>query len=98
MVMKSSRDMALPVVEPAGSSENAKTILLKAKTRYDLRIILIGGMLFLIFFLVMAIVQFATPDMPDNDGFYHIRFAEIMRQQGFKPNFPWLPLSVLNAR
>ena len=46
----------------------------------------------------MANIQFATPDMPDNDGYYHIRFAEIMRQEGLKPNFPWLPLSVLNAR
>jgi asparagine N-glycosylation enzyme membrane subunit Stt3 len=46
----------------------------------------------------MALIQFSTPDLPDNDGFYHIRIAEIMRQEGFKPDFPWLPLSILNAR
>ncbi len=46
----------------------------------------------------MAWVQFSTPDLPDNDGFYHIKMAELMRQQGLKPNFIWLPLSVLNPR
>ena len=54
--------------------------------------------LFLIFFLGMALIQFATPDMPDNDGFYHIKLAWLMRTQGLKPDFPYLPLSILNAR
>jgi hypothetical protein len=47
--------------------------------------------LFGLFMGAMALVQFSTPDMPDNDGFYHIRLAQIMRTQGLKPNFPWLP-------
>jgi hypothetical protein len=54
--------------------------------------------LFILFFLGMAIIQFATPDMPDNDGFYHIKLAYVMRTEGLKPNFPWLPLSILNER
>lgn len=54
--------------------------------------------IFLLFFLGMAIVQFATPDMPDNDGFYHIKLAYLMRTEGIKPDFSWLPLSILNAR
>jgi hypothetical protein len=52
--------------------------------------------LFLVFFGGMAIIQFATPDMPDNDGFYHIRLASLMRTEGLKPDFPWLPLTILN--
>ncbi len=44
----------------------------------------------------MALVQFATPDMPDNDGYYHINMAWLMRTEGLKPDFPWLPLSILN--
>jgi len=59
---------------------------------------LIPIVLFILFFLGMAIIQFATPDMPDNDGFYHIKLAYVMRTEGLKPNFPWLPLSILNAR
>lgn len=53
---------------------------------------------FAIFIGFMAAVQFASPDLPDNDGYYHIRLAELMRTQGLKPDFPWLPLSVLNER
>lgn len=53
-------------------------------------------LLFALFFVGMAIVQFATPDMPDNDGFYHIKLAWLMRTEGLKPNFIWLPLSILN--
>ncbi len=53
-------------------------------------------LIFGVFFAFMAGIQFATPDMPDNDGFYHIKLAAIMREQGLKPDFPWLPLSILN--
>ena len=53
--------------------------------------------LFLLFFFGMALVQFVTPDMPDNDGFYHIKLAWLMRTEGLKPAFPYLPLSILNA-
>ena len=52
--------------------------------------------LFLIFILGMSLIQFATPDMPDNDGFYHIKLAQLMRTDGLTPEFPWLPLSILN--
>lgn len=55
-------------------------------------------LLFILFFLGMASIQFATPDMPDNDGFYHIKLAYVMRTAGLKPDFPWLPLSILNVR
>jgi len=49
-----------------------------------------------VFVLGMALIQFATPDMPDNDGFYHIKLAWLMRMEGLKPDFSWLPLSILN--
>jgi hypothetical protein len=52
--------------------------------------------LFLFFFWGMALIQFASPDMPDNDGFYHIKLAWLMRTEGLKPDFPYLPLSILN--
>jgi len=55
-------------------------------------------LLFLLFFSAMAWIQFASPDMPDNDGFYHIKLAWLMRTEGLKPDFPFLPLSILNAR
>ncbi|MFN8383134.1 MAG: hypothetical protein U0V02_14415 [Anaerolineales bacterium] len=57
---------------------------------------LVPTLLFIIFFAGMAIIQFATADMPDNDGYYHIKLAWLMRTEGLKPDFPWLPLSILN--
>jgi hypothetical protein len=32
-------------------------------------------LLFFVFAAGMAMIQFATPDLPDNDGFYHIKLA-----------------------
>ncbi|HLA06235.1 MAG TPA: hypothetical protein VJ022_02245 [Anaerolineales bacterium] len=58
-----------------------------------LPIILFAG-----FIAGMALIQFATPDMPDNDGYYHIKLAYILRTEGLKPEFPWLPLSILNEK
>lgn len=59
---------------------------------------LLPPVLLIAFILGMAFIQFSTPNMPDNDGFYHIKMAWLMRTQGLKPNFIWLPLTILNAR
>jgi hypothetical protein len=60
--------------------------------------LLTGTNLLAIFLIFMGLVQFSTPDMPDNDGFYHIKLAYLMRTESIKPDFPWLPLTVLNPR
>jgi len=53
--------------------------------------------LFLIFVAGMARAQFVVPNLPDNDGYYHIKLAWLMRTEGLKPDFPWLPLSILDS-
>jgi hypothetical protein len=55
-------------------------------------------LLWLVFGVFLALVQFSSPNLPDNDGFYHIKLAYLMRTEGLKPDFPWLPLSILNQR
>ncbi len=55
-------------------------------------------LLFIVFVAVMAWIQFASPDMPDNDGFYHIKLAYLMRTRGLLPEFTWLPQSILNQK
>ena len=45
----------------------------------------------------MAVVQFVTPNLVDNDGYYHIKMAFLMHTEGLRPDFIWLPLSVLNS-
>jgi hypothetical protein len=64
----------------------------------SLKTVLTGLILFSVFVLFMGLVQFSTPDMPDNDGFYHIKMAYLMRTEGLKPDFIWLPLTILNPR
>lgn len=63
-----------------------------------LPILFLGVVLFEIFAGSMAWIQFTTPDMPGNDGFYHIKMAYLMRTEGLRPDFPWLPQTILNAR
>lgn len=67
-------------------------------TNHSLLIWLTGFAMFGIFFAWMALIQFASPDLVGNDGYYHIRFAELMRREGLRPDFPWLPLTILNPR
>jgi hypothetical protein len=57
-----------------------------------------GFFLWLVFALFLALIQFSVPDMPDNDGYYHIKLAYLMRNEGLKPLFTWIPLSILNPR
>ncbi|MDH3674608.1 MAG: hypothetical protein OES12_03860, partial [Anaerolineae bacterium] len=59
--------------------------------------ILGGAGLFGLFIALFAIVQFATPNLAGNDGYYHIKLAQIMGERGLLPPFGWLPLTVLNA-
>ena len=58
----------------------------------------LGLLLWLVFGLFLALVQFSSPDLPDNDGYSHINLAYLMRPEGVKPDFPWLPLTILNPR
>lgn len=55
-------------------------------------------LLWAIFGGFLALIQFASPDILDNDGYYHIKLAYLMRTEGLKPAFEWLPLSILNQR
>ena len=57
-----------------------------------------GLLLWLVFLVFLALIQFSSPDLPDNDGFYHIKLSYLMRTEGLKPDFVWLPLSILNPR
>ena len=56
-----------------------------------------GLALFLLFFGTLALVQFGSPGLVGNDGYYHIKLADLIRTEGFKPPFDYLPLTVLNA-
>jgi hypothetical protein len=67
-----------------------------ARSREVLRTALVGLMMFAAFCVLLALVQYGTPDLADNDGYYHIKMGELMRQQGLRIDFIWLPMSILN--
>jgi hypothetical protein len=48
--------------------------------------------------LVMLLVQNATPGVISLDGYYHIKFARLMWEQGPRVEFPYLPFTILNPR
>jgi hypothetical protein len=45
---------------------------------------------------LFGFVQFGTSSLADNDGYYHIKMGQIIREQGLKPLFVWLPISILS--
>ena len=50
-----------------------------------------------LFSALFAAIQYATAGLIGNDGYYHIKIAYLMRQQGLKPAFDALPLTILNS-
>ena len=48
--------------------------------------------------VVLVGLQVATPNLVGNDSYFHIKYAEVVREagvRGFPPAFPWLPLTIL---
>jgi len=62
------------------------------------RTAMVAAALLSAFAIVLTVIQFATPNLAGNDGYYHIRLAYLMRTEGLKPAFDWLPLTVLNPQ
>jgi len=49
---------------------------------------------FIFFFAFFGIMQFSTPNLVGTDGYYHIKYAYILRTEGFSREFPWWQFSV----
>ena len=45
---------------------------------------------------IWTYIQFATPHLVDNDGYYHIKMAALIREHGLPVHFPWLKLTLLD--
>ena len=68
------------------------------RTHVGRRSLLTGLALAAAFWAYLGLVQFASPDLVGVDGYYHIKLAYLMRTEGLKPDFPYLPLTILNGR
>lgn len=66
-------------------------------TAVNWRVLLTALTLFLSFVLLLTYVQWGTPALVGTDGYYHARMGYLIRTQGIKPAFDWLPLTILNG-
>jgi hypothetical protein len=64
--------------------------------RIDARTILTAVTLLVLFIALFAAIQFATPGLAGNDGYYHIKMGYLIREEGLKPVFAALPHTILN--
>ena len=51
---------------------------------------------FVVSAVLLALIQFAGPDIVDFDGYYHIKMARLIREQGLPTPFPYLPFTILD--
>ncbi|MBK8903231.1 MAG: hypothetical protein IPM53_18745 [Anaerolineaceae bacterium] len=62
----------------------------------NLRVWATAVLLFFVFITGFASVQYATPGLAGNDGYYHMKMSYLIRTQGLTPDFPYLPYTILN--
>jgi hypothetical protein len=82
------------LLTPAAQSERSTTG--RPQLRALTRPLIVAAALFTICVALFAFVQFGTSGLADNDGYYHIKIGRLMREQGLKPLFVWLPMSILS--
>ena len=78
----------------AGASTNLSISQSQVST---LQPLLTGLAVFLFAAALFAAVQWATPAIVGNDGYYHVKMAYLMREEGLTPAFEALPNTILNA-
>ena len=83
-----------PTISFENIKKHSRKKLIMISTSRDFQI---GVILFVVFFAALLLIQFATPGLVGNDGYYHIKASYILRTEGLKPDFNWLPLTILNA-
>ena len=71
-------------------------VLTRSAITIDTRLLATAVTLFLIFVVGLAIVQYSTPGLAGNDGYYHMKMGYLIRTEGLKPDFPYLPMTILN--
>jgi hypothetical protein len=77
-------------------TQNVQTVKEKIKTSWNVQTLATAVFLLLIFVAGFAIVQYATPALPGNDGYYHMKMGYLIRTEGLVPAFPYLPYTILN--
>lgn len=61
-----------------------------------IRLLATAAILLAIFGAGLAFVQYGAAGLAGNDGYYHMKMGYLIRNEGLKPPFPYLPLTILN--
>src|SRR3989338_8635179 len=48
------------------------------------------------FLVIVAVMQFTVPNIIGFDGYYHIKSADIIKDEGFIKEFPWAKYTILS--
>ena len=73
-----------------------QSVKAQIQARWEAKVWVTAVLLLLVFITGFAIVQYATPSLAGNDGYYHMKMGYLIRTQGLKPDFPYLPYTILN--
>jgi hypothetical protein len=71
-------------------------VRLSAPAAAHVRLLATAAILLAVFGAGLAFVQYGAPGLVGNDGYYHIKMGYLIRTEGLKPAFPYLPLTILN--
>ena len=53
-------------------------------------------LIIIISFLFFALLQFSSPNLLGADAFYHLKMAQLIKNQGIMQQFPWLQFTTCN--
>jgi hypothetical protein len=59
------------------------------------RVLFEGLAVFGVAVALLAVIQYGTAGLVDNDAYYHTKMGQLMREQGLTPRFEWLPYTIL---
>ncbi|HJZ66978.1 MAG TPA: hypothetical protein VKF81_02450 [Blastocatellia bacterium] len=83
--------------QPRFTSTSPPLPLSPSPTRLRVALQIVGGLALIV--IVMAWIEFGGPAILDNDGYYHIRWATMLRENFPRlPAFKALPLTTLNEQ
>ncbi len=83
-------------MQPSSLGLSFKQQLRVNRVRINWVLLATAVLLFAFFVLGFAWVQYGTPGLAGNDGYYHMKMGYLIRTQGLKPAFPYLPFTILN--
>lgn len=77
-------------------SNHMQTVKERIQAKWDVKLLATAVFLLFVFITGFAIVQYATPGLAGNDGYYHMKMGYLIRTEGLTPDFPYLPYTILN--